>query len=151
MTNNKHSIIQFKDDESFVTYQTKDGKIKKVKYKTFIIGLLRRGTLRWPPANDAWKAAKTDYYITSKNGKQLKRCKYKCAKCGNFFKRDDCELDHKEPVVDPKRGVESLDEYAKRMFPPTKDHYQVLCQGCHEKKTKAETEERTQYRKLNKK
>ena len=143
--------VPFKDDESYVTYKTKDGKIRKVKYKTFIIALLRRGTLRWPPANEAWQSAKEEYFMISKKGSKMRRVRVKCGKCGNYFSSKECELDHKEPVVDPKKGVESLDEYARRMYPSTKDGYQICCLGCHEKKTKVENEERTKYRKLNKK
>ena len=53
--------------------------------------------------------------------------------------------DHVEPVVDPKKGFEDFEVYVWRMF---NKKLQPLCKDCHDKKTKAEAQERKARRKL---
>lgn len=94
----------------------------------------------------------------------------KCIKCGNDFpmftacskcKRPSAKLckacktakrkcvpqaDHIEPVVNPKTGFVSWDEFFDRLF---KGALQPLCWNCHQIKTQAENVERRKVRKQN--
>lgn len=120
------------------------------KFKAFVIGLLRRGSMRWKPASEALNDAKEVYYIASKTGKQLRRVKFKCAHCHQFFKRTDVKIDHIEPVV-PVTGFTTWDDYIFRMYPLDKKAFQILCKGCDKVKTQGENQIRKEIRKISKK
>ena len=47
------------------------------------------------------------------------------------------EVDHIKPVVDPKKGFTTWDDFIDRLF-CEKKNLQALCRGCHAKKTKEE-------------
>jgi hypothetical protein len=59
-------------------------------------------------------------------------------------------VDHIEPVVDPTSGFQGWDIYITRMFPEASG-WQVLCDPCHDNKTKTESEIRKQRKKNEKK
>jgi len=87
--------------------------------------ILRRASYRWP---GRWKSEKRS---------KLERNTYFCEECGIIGGKKDFQMDHKIPVVDPKVGWVSLDEYADRMF-CDEENFQRLCIPCHEAKTLAE-------------
>ena len=120
------------------------------KFKSFIIGLLRRGSMRWKPAQEALNSSKEVYFITSTKGKKLRRVKFKCASCKKYYCRKEICLDHINPVVDPKKGFTTWDDYINRMYVP-KSGYQTLCIGCHRYKTALEKNERKLNKPLTKK
>lgn len=119
----------------------------------------------WTPLKSLWNKkmtpAKRDAYLKAAFRKvwrwgverkaalaaALKGGKYVCKLCpsGNLHRKDDVKVDHINPVVDPKKGFVSWDEYYKRMFVAA-DGLQVLCDDCHDKKSKAENEERRKTR-----
>jgi hypothetical protein len=100
-------------------------KRKVFNIKSFVIASLRRASYRYPPREEARRKAKVD------------RNQYKCASCGNIFKRKDTKIDHIAAVVDPKMGWVSFDSFIDRLFCPV-DGFQVLCKEDHDKKTKEE-------------
>lgn len=109
------------------------------KFRSWIISLLRRGTMRFPPRNDALKAAKTEKKINEKTGRMAQH--YRCAMClGEFPAKGVC-VDHIEPVIQPGMGFVSWDEYIARMFCPIAN-LQVLCGACHDIKSAQERKER---------
>lgn len=112
-------------------------KPKRSNLKSFIINALRRATYRWPPRGDALK--------TSRKQRGL----YQCASCEEFFKNKEICLDHITPVVDPKTGFTTWDDYIEKMF-PEKEGFQVLCRRCHDVKTGLEDEMRKHYNKKRK-
>lgn len=57
-------------------------------------------------------------------------------------------VDHINPVVDPKEGFVSWDEFIKRLF-CEEENLQLLCKSCHDKKTAQEKEVRTKWKKKN--
>ncbi|TXH56279.1 MAG: hypothetical protein E6Q97_06740 [Desulfurellales bacterium] len=65
--------------------------------------------------------------------------------CGVCGAKPPSLADHVEPVVDPKKGFEDFEVYVFRMFNKS---LQPLCKECHDKKTKAEAQERKARRKL---
>ncbi len=111
------------------------------KFKGWIISLLRRGTMKFPPRNECLKAAKTEKKINEKTGRMAQH--FKCAGCGGECTSTNVVADHISPVVDPDVGFIDWNTYIERMFCPV-DNLQVLCNNgensCHHKKTKQERE-----------
>lgn len=106
-------------------------KPKPFPLNAYIFGALRK-IYRWHPerkkALDRQKRAED---------------KYECEECHKLFsrKKRQIHVDHIEPVVDPKTGFVSWDEYIKRLF-VTADKLQILCKKDHKKKTKKENKQR---------
>jgi 5-methylcytosine-specific restriction endonuclease McrA len=92
---------------------------------TFIKGLLRRGSFHWRARNEALVAARVE------------RGKYLCSGCQDLFGPKEVALDHIVPVVDPKVGFTTWDDYIARLF-CEKEGFQILCNSCHDAKTKVE-------------
>src|ERR1700733_6090162 len=84
-----------------------DKKKPEFLLKPWLIGQLRRATRKYPPYYAVLNASKETYYIPSKNGKSMKRVKYKCAGCNNWFAHKDVNVDHIESVV-PLDGFPTL-------------------------------------------
>lgn len=106
---------------------------KKDKFQsqvnTFVKNTLRRASLRWPPRNEAIKAAR------------IERGLYQCAMCKNGFKRDQVHLDHIYPVVSLSEGYVDWNEYIARLLVKS-EGFQVLCSTCHTYKTSVEDKTR---------
>lgn len=99
----------------------------------FVKNTLRRASYRWPPRDEAIRAAR------------VARGFYKCSQCEiDTFKRHEVELDHVEPVIPIKDGFTTWDEYIRRLF-PNAEGYQVLCKTCHGAKTMIEDTLRAEY------
>ena len=95
---------------------------------------MRKGTYKWRPRNEALSEARVE------------RGKYRCAGCKEIVGRKEIQIDHKDPVVDPKVGWVSLDLYAERMF-CEKENLQALCKTkCHSEKSRLERGEAAQRR-----
>ena len=109
------------------------------KFKGWIVSLLRRGTMRYPPRNDALRAAKTDKKINVKTGRMAQH--YKCTGCNEEFTAKGVVVDHIEPVIPVGIGFTTWDEYIKRMFCSI-EKLQVLCGSCHDVKSKEERRQR---------
>ena len=118
------------------------------KFVSFIRSTLRRASFRWAPRGVAEKKARVPHGFY-KNGKQ--KYGYQCAECKKVFQKKDTCVDHIVPVIGPE-GFTTFDEMIKRMFCEA-DNLQILCNipdGCHKKKTKAETTARAEVRRRNK-
>lgn len=109
------------------------------KWRSWVISLLRRGTLRFPNRNEVLKEAKTDKKINAASGRMAQH--YRCAECLGDFPASKVAVDHIQPVVCPQQGFQNWDTYIERMF-CTKENLQVLCEVCHTKKSFKEKEER---------
>lgn len=101
----------------------------------FIVAVLRAGTRRWPPKFETLNEAKTEKKVNEKTGRLAQH--YQCAMCEGEFTSKDIQVDHKQPVVDPKKGFTTWDNYIERLF-CEKDNLQVLCVPCHKEKSKEE-------------
>lgn len=119
------------------------GRWTEARYRGFIKSLLRKGSTKWGPANDALKAASVGKKHDERTGRSIEH--FECSDCEGHFPRRDCAKDHIEPVV-PIEGWSSWDEIIERMFIEI-EGFQVLCKGCHSKKTEREKEERKNARK----
>lgn len=107
--------------------------------KSFITSLIRAGFRRWPPKYEALAKAKTGKKINKATGRMAEH--YRCAACKKHFVAKDVQVDHKDPVVCTKEGFVNWDTFIERLL-CTVDNLQVLCTGCHKKKTDKERQER---------
>lgn len=116
------------------------------RFRGKIISALRKLTYSWEPRKKVLEAAKVApaTYLCNKCGAWA----YKGASDKNYLyiKEDNPEeniirekvcVDHINPVVDPKVGFVNWDTYINNMFCP-EENLQVLCNPCHDKKTKEE-------------
>lgn len=111
-----------------------DGRVKG-----FITALIRSGFRKWPPKYECLNAAKVGKKVNKATGRVAEH--YKCKKCRKHFVAKDVQVDHIDPVVDPKVGFVNWDTFISRLL-CTVDNLQVLCTGCHKKKTDEERKER---------
>lgn len=109
-----------------------------------IYSALRRAHRNSPEYRLVLSLAKSEYFIPSKKGKQLRRVHFKCAYCGTKVVRKQCAVDHIAPVIDIT-GKTTYDEYVSRLFCGAKG-LNVLCKPCHNAKTKTENAARRQLR-----
>lgn len=70
---------------------------------------------------------------------------YRCALCGGGFTSTNMQVDHKEPVVEPKKGWQGFDKFVERLFCEA-DGLQAVCKTCHKAKTEVERKERNEQR-----
>ena len=105
---------------------------KQMTKKTWIMAGLRRMSYRWPPKNEAERAARVD------------RGLYKCATCEGTFKAGQYAIDHINPVVAIKEGFTTWDEIIDTLF-CDKNGFQILCHDCHSIKTDIEDKLRASY------
>lgn len=119
-------------------YPKKKSKAAKKGYKPSIIPflkqVLRRGSYKWPPMQEAMKNARVE------------RGKYRCNVCGGLFSPKEINRDHIEPVEDPHTGFVDWNTYVSRLFCGV-EGFQILCKFDHDQKTFREN----QIRKLVKK
>lgn len=115
------------------------GEWTEARFKSFVTSALRAASRRWPPKYKALKEAFVGKMVNEKTGKMAMH--YKCASCTKLFVATDVQVDHIEPVVDPKKGFAGWDVYIDRMFCEIKG-LQVLCKVCHTVKTDKEKLER---------
>ena len=109
------------------------------KFKGWIISLLRRGTMRWPPRNEALAKAKTEKKINTATGRMAQH--FKCAVCLQDYSAKNVVVDHIEPVVLPGIGFIDWNTYIERMFCSV-ENLQVLCKTCHDIKSSIEKTQR---------
>lgn len=106
---------------------------------SFIVSVLRAGSRRWPAKYETLNEAKTVKKINAKTGRMAQH--YLCHLCKGEFPAKEVQADHKKPVVDPKTGFVDWNTYIERLF-CKKSNFQILCRGCHTKKSKQEKEKR---------
>lgn len=105
------------------------------KYKAFIISTLRGGMRRYPNKSKVIKKSSVGKKINKESGRMAEH--FECKMCEGHFPRTQIQCDHIYPVVNPKVGFTTWDDYIDRMF-CSEDDLQVLCKNCHTQKTKTE-------------
>lgn len=115
------------------------GEWTEARFRSFVTSALRAASRRWPPKYKALKEAFVGRKVNTKTGKQAMH--YECAECSEHFVATDVQVDHIHPVVDPKKGFTTWDNFIERMFCEIKN-LQVLCKPCHKIKTDQEKLER---------
>lgn len=110
------------------------GQWTEAKFRSFVVGNLRRVTNKWAPINEVKKEAR------------ISRGFYRCKGCGGTApttivvdgKRvKNIFVDHINPIVDPSVGWVSWDAFIEGLF-SEKDNLQLLCKSCHDEKTEEE-------------
>lgn len=121
------------------------GEWTEARFTSFIKSQLRNASRKWKPNNEALKRAR------------IQRGIYLCNGCNQEIttsikidgkKHKNVLVDHINPVIDPKKGFTTWDDFINRLFCEI-DDLQVLCKDCHDKKTKEENEVAKQRKKKN--
>ena len=102
---------------------------------SFIRSTIRSGFRRWPAKYNVIKAAFTERKINVNTGRLANH--YRCASCKGEFVQTQIQVDHVEPVVDPRVGHVSWDDFINKLF-CTEANLAVLCKPCHKEKTSLE-------------
>jgi 5-methylcytosine-specific restriction endonuclease McrA len=87
---------------------------------------------RWKPIKATKDAARRKYVGTNK----LQKWEYQCNKCKKWYKDKEIAVDHIKPVGS-LRSSDDLPFFIENLFCEV-DNLQVLCSGCHDKKTFSE-------------
>lgn len=106
------------------------GQWTRSRFHSFVAGALRQASNRWPPKFTVRKAA------------WIERGVYECAgykRSPHPIPAKDVKVDHIDPVVDPAVGFVNWDQYIERLFVEI-EKLQVLCETCHNHKSKDEKE-----------
>lgn len=120
--------------------KTRNGKQwTEARFRSFVISAIRAASRRWGQKYAAMDLAMVERRRNAKTGLIAKH--FKCAHCSGEFVATDVQVDHIHPVVDPKIGFTTWDDYINRMFCEV-DGYQVLCKPCHKIKTDEEKQQR---------
>ena len=115
------------------------GEWTEARFKSFVTSALRAASRRWPPKYKALKEAFVGRKVNAKTGKLAMH--YKCVECKKLYVAADVQVDHIEPVVDPKKGFTTWDNFINRIFCEI-ENLQVMCKPCHKVKTDSEKLER---------
>lgn len=128
-------------------------------FYTWLKNLLRKGSLKWRPANEAFRRAESGTIKNPDTGRPNKA--YRCAGCGGLFMKAKKKgqpgvvKDHIVPVIpegkqilvctdrffDPDKHV-CLGEVAVNRMYPEIHGWQILCHDCHKTKTEEENSKR---------
>lgn len=120
-----------------------DGQWTNARMRSFVIGLLRKGHMRWRPKHLAFNKA---FIKDGPNPRTGRKCKlHKCEISGDLFAKGDMHADHIEPAIPISGewgGATSFlgynwNELIPRMF-SEKEGYQIISKEIHKKKTKEE-------------
>lgn len=109
------------------------------QFSSFIRGILRSASLRWAPIGNVLKKARVErgMYKCAVCQKIVPVSAYKELKNGKIKKVKNIVVDHIEPVIDPRTGFTTWDDYIARMF-VREEGLQAICYSCHEKKSNEE-------------
>lgn len=102
--------------------------------------MLRAGSRKWPPKYETLNAAKTEKKINPASGRLAQH--YRCNVCKEEFTSAQIEVDHIKPVINPKKGFTSWDDYIDALFCESKN-LQAVCKSCHKEKSKKERTKKT--------
>jgi len=102
------------------------------RFNAFVTSTLRAGARRWAPKYETLNDAKTEKKVNPKTGRVAQH--YICSICAKEFTQKDMEVDHIDPVVDPKKGFETWDKFIDKLFCEA-SNLQAICKGCHKIKT----------------
>lgn len=113
--------------------KTRAGKtMSEAAYWTFIRSALRQKSRWWPPISQVKQEARRPYVGPNKRQKY----EYQCAHCKGWFIEKLINVDHIIGAGALNCGAD-LDGFVSRLFVEV-EGLQVLCQGCHDIKTKQE-------------
>jgi 5-methylcytosine-specific restriction endonuclease McrA len=108
------------------------GTMTESAFWSFIRSGLRQKSRWWKPITECKLAAKRAYKGTNKRQKY----EYQCNQCKSWFPEKQINVDHIEPAGSLNCAAD-LPGFVERLF-CEQDNLQVLCEACHDIKTKNE-------------
>jgi len=108
------------------------GTMTESAFWSFIRSALRQKSRWWKPISLAKANAKRPYTGPLKRQK----FEYQCNECKNWFPDKKINVDHICPAGS-LNSAQDLPDFIERLFCEV-DNLQVLCETCHNKKTKSE-------------
>lgn len=112
------------------------GTMSKSMFFSMIRSALRQKSRWWKPIAECKKRSRRDY----KGPLKRQKFEYQCNYCKNWFPEKKVAVDHIIPAGE-LNSFEDLAEFTKKLFCEI-DGLQVLCETCHDVKTKQEKEDR---------
>ena len=112
------------------------GTMTNSMFWSMIRSTLRKASRWWKPVVLVKAAAKRKYNGPNKRQK----FEYQCAVCKNYFPEKRINVDHIDPVGSLMCS-DDLKGFVERLFCEAQG-LQVMCDTCHDKKTKQEKEDR---------
>lgn len=105
----------------------------------FVYNWMRKASVQWDGRKECLRLARKKVLVRrAKNGNPVYKYRWQCADCENWFNNEaDLEVDHIVEVGGYTAFLDgNIQAMAEKIFPrPVQDHLQVLCLGCHMKKT----------------
>lgn len=114
-----------------------NGTMTESAFWSFIRSTLRQKSRFWKPILQAKMDARRAYKGTNKRQKY----EYQCNVCKEWFIEKKINVDHITPAGSLTRASD-LPGFIERLFCET-DNLQVLCEKCHDKKTKTDKNEKS--------
>lgn len=108
------------------------GTMTESQYFSKIRSILRSGFRYWKPMQLALEKSSRPSQSLNKRIKK----EYQCAKCKNWFKRADVEIDHIEEAGSLNK-YEDIVPFIQRLTKEDISSYQILCKPDHKVKTDA--------------
>lgn len=118
----------------------------QARWNAYVKGVLRNGTIRYPPRYEVLNEAKRGKKVNQATGRVAEH--YECNECHQQFPATSVVVDHRQPVV-PVTGFTNWHDVVIRMY-CDKEGLQVLCKVCHLEKSRIENELRKSHNKNNK-
>ena len=109
------------------------GTMTESAFWSFIRSALRQKSRWWKPISECKLKAKRKYKGTNKRQK----FEYQCKKCKQWFAEKNINVDHIKPAGS-LNCAEDLPGFINRLFCEI-DNLQVLCEPCHNVKTKQDS------------
>lgn len=113
-----------------------NGTMTESAFWSFIRSTLRQKSRFWKPILQCKMNARRVYKGTNKRQKY----EYQCNVCQNWFIEKKINVDHIIPAGSLS-SAKDLPGFIERLFCEV-DNLQVLCEKCHDKKTKADKHEK---------
>lgn len=113
-------------------------RVSKYEWYAKYVFAAARKAFRWSPAK---RQVLKEAFDSVANENEA----YLCAGCDSWTYKENVQVDHKIPVVDPVTGFTTWDNYFQRLFCGA-ENLAVLCTDCHKEKTKLESGLRKQAR-----
>lgn len=108
------------------------GTMTESAFWSFIRSALRQKSRWWKPILQCKLAARRAY----KGPNKRQKFEYQCAMCEKWFQEKKINVDHIVPAGSLNCAAD-LPGFVERLF-CEKDNLQVLCESCHDEKTKIE-------------
>ena len=113
------------------------GTMTESAFWSFIRSALRQKSRWWKPILQCKLAARRAY----KGPNKRQKFEYQCATCEKWFQEKKINVDHMVPAGSLNCAAD-LPGFVERLF-CEKEHLQVLCESCHDVKTKTEKDGKT--------